>query len=319
MSFAVYPIGTPGKPWGTEERNVWRSKQTKKRDFVTDVVSALKTMREKDAALAQCTEVVEYGTLDYTHLGLGTYTLVAVKSKDWSSNLPSALVTGGVHGYETSGVHGALKFIAEKFVTYVGRVNLLVLPCITPWAYETINRWNPEAIDPNRSFNPAAPGCGEARFAMELIEKTIGAAGPLVHVDCHETTDTDNSEFSPAKFARDGTAPDPWEAIPDGFYLVGDSVNPQLEFHEAMIRGVKTVTHIAPPDEKNTIIGEPLVKEGVILIPVKKLSLCGGHTAAPYVTTTEVYPDSAKTNPDECNRAQVACVSSAIDFVLTRA
>ena len=55
-----------------------------------------------------------------------------------------------------------------------------------------------------------------------------------VHVDLHETTDTDNSEFGPAKAARDGTALD-WHAIPDGFYLVGDSERPAPDFQRALI------------------------------------------------------------------------------------
>ena len=33
---------------------------------------------------------------------------------------------------------------------YGSSFNILVLPCISPWGYETINRWNAKAIDPNR-------------------------------------------------------------------------------------------------------------------------------------------------------------------------
>ena len=47
-----------------------------------------------------------------------------------------------------------------------------------------------------------------------------------VQLDCHETTDTDESEFRPAKAARDGEAYEP-DTIPDGFYLVGNSDSPQ--------------------------------------------------------------------------------------------
>ena len=48
-----------------------------------------------------------YGELDY-----GTdfsYPLVALRSREWNETLPTMLVTGGVHGYDTSGVHGALR------------------------------------------------------------------------------------------------------------------------------------------------------------------------------------------------------------------
>jgi hypothetical protein len=68
-----------------------------------------------------------------------------------------------------------------------------------------------------------------------------------MHIDLHETTDTDETEFRPAKAARDGEyiAPD---SIPDGFYCVGDTANPQAAFQKAIIDSVRKVTHIAPPD-----------------------------------------------------------------------
>lgn len=40
-------------------------------------------------------------------------------------------------------------------------------------------------------------------------------------------------------------------------------------------------------------------------------------TGAPFTTTTEVYPDSAKTSPQECTRAQVVTVRRAIEFALS--
>ena len=45
------------------------------------------------------------------------------------------------------------------------------------------------------------------------------------------------------------------------------------------------------------------------------MRLCGGVTDAPLTTTTEVYPDSPSTSPDECNRAQVACISAALSHI----
>ena len=45
------------------------------------------------------------------------------------------------------------------------------------------------------------------------------------HVDLHETTDTDESEFRPARASRDGENWSPGY-IPDGFYLVAVSEEP---------------------------------------------------------------------------------------------
>jgi len=48
-------------------------------------------------------DVVEYGKLAYDS-SLPPMPLLAVKSKPWDPLKPCVLVTGGVHGYETSGV-----------------------------------------------------------------------------------------------------------------------------------------------------------------------------------------------------------------------
>ena len=43
--------------------------------------------------------------------------------------------------------------------------NLLVIPCVSPWGYEVIERWNAKAVDPNRSFNPNKKGGDEEEDA----------------------------------------------------------------------------------------------------------------------------------------------------------
>ncbi len=106
------------------------------------------------------------------------------------------------------------------------------------------------------------------------------------------------------------------DEIPDGFYAVGDSENPQPEFQQAIIAAVAKVTHIAPADANGQIIGSPVVAPGVILYAVKQLGLCAGITSARYTTTTEVYPDSPRATAEQCNAAQVAAVCAAIEFAL---
>ena len=300
-----YPIGTPLQPWGDAEKQQWRARQVRHRSHADDVVAAV------DRLLSRF-DVTEYGLLDYDG---ETYPLLAVKSRHWNDALPTVLVTGGVHGYETSGVHGALQFVAQHGEDHAGRINLLVVPCVSPWAYERIHRWNPLAIDPNRSFREGSPA-EESAALVRLFAPLRDTS--LVHIDLHETTDSDETEFRPALAARDGkpTAP---EGIPDGFYLVGDTEDPQPEFQQAIIAAVEQVTHIAPPDEKNEIIGSPVVAHGVINYPLKQLGLCAGITNARYRTTTEVYPDSPRATPEQCNAAQVAAVRAAIDYALAHA
>lgn len=300
---ALYPIGTPGTPWGPVEAATWLSQQTRQRSYGADVLNRIDALRSRF-------DVAQYGNLDYHP---DSYPLMAIKSRHWRDELPIVLVTGGVHGYETSGVHGALQFVDQHAAAYEGRVNLIVAPCISPWAYERIHRWNAQALDPNRSFRENSPA-QESAALMALIAPFRDRV--LVHIDLHETTDTDESEFRPALAARDGVSSEPGE-IPDGFYLVGDTENPQPAFQQAVIEAVAKVTHIAPADAKGEIIGSPVVGPGVINYALKKLGLCASITNARYTTTTEVYPDSPRATPEQCNAAQVAAVCAAIDFALS--
>lgn len=299
---APYPIGSPGIPWGTAERALWLSRQVRHRSYHDDVVSKLERLSARF-------DVEEYGRLDYSR---DHYRLFAVRNRGWRDDLPVALITGGVHGYETSGVHGALQFLERRAADYVGRINLLIAPCVSPWAYERIHRWNANAIDPNRSFREDGPA-EESSALMRLIRPLRGRF--LLHVDLHETTDTDDTEFRPALAARDGKFSES-ELIPDGFYLVDDIDNPQPAFQQAIIDAVSKVTHIAPADDKGQIIGADVISPGVIHYGLRQLGLCAGITGARFTTTTEVYPDSPRATPEQCNDAQVVAVCAAIEFAL---
>jgi hypothetical protein len=297
-----YPIGTPGVPWGEAERAQWLSRQVRHRSYATDVVSAVER-------IANRFNVSEYGELNYPP---DRYTLFAIRNRNWDEQRPVVLVTGGVHGYETSGVHGALQFVERRAAQYAEHINLLIAPCVSPWAYERIHRWNANAIDPNRSFREGST-VGESAALMKLIAPLKGRF--LLHIDLHETTDTDETEFRPALAARDGKTTEP-DVIPDGFYLVDDTENPQPQFQQAVIDAVANVTHIAPADAKGQIIGSDVVAPGVIRYPMRELGLCAGITGARYTTTTEVYPDSPRATPAQCNEAQVTAVCAAIEFAL---
>ncbi|MGI9287811.1 MAG: M14 family metallopeptidase [Pseudomonadales bacterium] len=300
-----YQIGTPGTPWGAEEKAAWLSSQTAKRSYQQQVVSSIEKIRWQ---MSELVIVEQYGALSYAP---GTYTLFAIKTKNWQGSKATILVTGGVHGYETSGVHGALRFVESELASYADTYNFIVAPCISPWGYETINRWNPNTVDPNRSFYSGSPA-EEAINVMNYIDGLNIAI--LAHIDLHETTDSDNSEFRPALAARDAIAQKAWD-IPDGFYAVGDTVKPEPEFQKAIIDSVEKVTHIAPTDENNKLIGVDVEQRGVINYATKELGLCAGFTDAPFVTTTEVYPDSQKVNDENCIAAQVAAVTGALNYL----
>ncbi len=98
-------------------------------------------------------KLVQYGTCTLSHDNHGEgCPLLAVQSREWNTDRPSILVTGGVHGYETSGVQGAITFLhsysSSLQTKYMEQINLLVVPCVSPWSYEYIQRWQADLKDP---------------------------------------------------------------------------------------------------------------------------------------------------------------------------
>ena len=120
-----YPIGTPGQPWAQAERDAWRAARTTQRSYADEVLARLEGLSERF-------DVRQYGalTVDPTR-----YPLYAVLPKARVPDAPWALVTGGVHGYETSGVQGALDCIEAVSSAFEGRVNLVVVPCVISWLF----------------------------------------------------------------------------------------------------------------------------------------------------------------------------------------
>jgi len=293
-----------GIKWGNQEKSVWLSGQKIKRSYKDEVLRNIEQLPE-------LFNIEKYGALSYDP---DKYPLFMIKSNPWSETKRTILITGGVHGYETSGVQGAIRFAEKKAQDYGDQFNFIIAPCVSPWGYETINRWNPKAVDPNRSFYQNSPS-EEAASLMQAISELETKF--TAHFDLHETTDTDNTVFRPALAARDGVEQSNWD-IPDGFYLVGDTENPVYEFQKAVIANVEKVTHIAPPDSDGLIIGKPITQNGVINYDTKKLLLCSGFSNSDYATTTEVYPDSPKVTDENCIEAQVAAIVGGLNYLISR-
>ena len=181
---SAFEIGTPGQPWSDAEREEWRATRQIRRSYKEEVVDKLQAL---DPAIY---EVVQYGALEQDP---ERYPLCAVKLKGWQPGLPHVLITGGVHGYETSGVQGAILFLRTVATKYADKFNILVVPCVSPWGYETIQRWNYRAVDPNRSFNPEGevvpgrsfnpePSTDESRNLIAYL-KSLGVEQWMCHVD----------------------------------------------------------------------------------------------------------------------------------------
>jgi hypothetical protein len=170
-----FPVGTPGQPWGEAERVQWRAMQSVKRSYHDEVLVTIEQMRGDF-------DVVQYGALSQDP---ARYPLFALATKNWDASKPYVLVTGGVHGYETSGVQGALQFLKTKAIEYSKTFNILVAPCVSPWGYECIQRWTINAVDPNRMF--FAEGVSEEATAILNHVNSLGVSQWMCHFDLHGT------------------------------------------------------------------------------------------------------------------------------------
>ena len=119
-----YPIGTPGVPWTDDEKRRWRaSVESPKRSYKEEVLAKIEALKAGGAF-----DVQRYGALPYDASDPERYPLFAVFTKGWDETRPSVLVTGGVHGYETSGVQGALEFVRREAERYAATFNIVVAP-----------------------------------------------------------------------------------------------------------------------------------------------------------------------------------------------
>lgn len=161
-----YPIGTPGQPWNDEEREQWKSQTKIQRSYKEEVVAKIEAVKASSSEFV----VEQYGSLSHNP---DRYPLFAIRVSASSSNSnKNVLVTGGVHGYETSGVQGALLFAKEKASHYAKLgFNIVIAPCVSPWAYENIQRWQYDIKDPNRSFVTGEKQTEESKALMEYLDK----------------------------------------------------------------------------------------------------------------------------------------------------
>jgi hypothetical protein len=286
------------KPWGSVEKESWWQRQTFQRSYANDILSRI------NALPADEFKVEQYGALSTDP---ARYPLMRVMSKNWNENNPTVLITGGVHGYEPSGITGALRFIEEEASKYTDKVNFVVYPCVSPLGYEINHRWNRRAEDPNRHFFPG----GTAEEAIQLMKSVDSLRMHFkAAVDLHETNDRDK-ELTLERRARDGEVPQPDDTyIPEGFYLVvADKADAALG--QEVIDAVRKITPICADP---TILGYPS-NDGVIVIDdVKTLCQDFARKYADVAMTTEIYPE--KCSRRESEDAQIATIKTAVAYAL---
>jgi hypothetical protein len=290
--------------WGEPEKLNWLSQQTFQRSYADQVLSRIEKLKKVGGEL----KIRSYGNLtlqDRTELSIhGTrltseeyknrYPLYYAEVGDITNGKPNVIITGGTHGYEESGVYGALEFLEKDISDYVDRFNFLVFPCLSPFAYEVNQRWTHNAWDPNRSFDRSKPYVPEAQLVMDVLDEARKRVGRdfAAAVDLHETPDRDKT-MMPPQYQRYGinlTADD--ILIPNGYYLISNVSNEAPEMATKIIEEVRKVTPIAPDPE---IHGEKNI-DGVVVSkgadPTHQgLNQAYMRTIANNSYTTEIYPE----------------------------
>ncbi len=286
------------KPWSSAEKEAWFSKQILQRSYRHDVLDRLKALPSNQFSLEQ------YGALSADP---EKYPLYRVLTKPRNHNNPTILITGGVHGYEPSGITGALRFLEETAVQFADKINFVVYPCVSPLGYEINHRWNRKAEDPNRHFfrGGIAEESLQLMKSIESLHTHFRAA-----VDLHETNQRD-IELTRERRARDGQNPEPGDDyIPEGFYLVVAAKEDTALGHE-VIEAVRKITPICTDKE---ILGYPSDRGVIVLDDVPGLCQGFARQHADIAMTTEIYPDKAP--PREAEDAQLATIGTAIKHAL---
>ena len=293
-----------GSSWSdTEKAACSEGVGVSKRSYQKDVLSKIEALREHF-------HVVQYGNLS---IDPTRYPLICMKTRcSWDDPTRHCLlITGGVHGNESSTVEGALLFASTQMQALAGAgFNICVCPCISPWGYEHLQRWTSTALDPNRGFFSTSALCPteEAGMFIALLASLGGASKWSMHIDLRESCMSDDDQYRSAKVARDGMTR--FKSFsPDGFYLISDENRPNYvqNWQKKILDEVRTITCI-----------DTHTKYGLLTIPTRAYFTCASVTNAQFSATTKVYNNESLATPaalKESSHVQVAAIVAGARFL----
>lgn len=299
-----------GKAWTASQIKEWAENITPERVYEQDV---LKKIRALPASLYN---VQQYGELT---LDPERYPVFRVIMGDLTNGKPNILITAGVHGYEPSGVMAALQFLEKDAPLLTREFNIVVFPCLVPWAYEMNHRLNHLGLDPNRNFFKKTPTSGmpaeECTAFIDSIEDLKVQFS--FSVDLHETPLRDIpllqecSEMHGTEISANG------QDIPNGFHVILNSENKNPALGKSIIKSVRAITKIV---EGKTITGHSNDNDGVLylgshgtLTNYINNNLSGNPQKGSIAVTTEVFPDY---KPDKENiNAQIAAIYGGLNHL----
>lgn len=316
--------------WSEKDKLEWLSKQKFQRSYAEQVLARIEKLKQVEVHL----KIKNYGNLslqgrkelsiDGTVLSAeeykNRYPLYYAEVGDITDGKTNIIVTGGTHGYEESGVYGALEFLERDVANYSDKFNFLVFPCVSPFAYEVNQRWTHDAWDPNRSFDRSKPYVPEAQLVMDVLDKARQRAGRdfAAAVDLHETPDRDKTMMPPQyrRYGIDKSAED--ILIPNGYYLISNASNQSPQMATYIIESVRKVTPIAPEPEIDGVKND----NGIVISKGDKpthqgLNQAYMRTLAENSFTTEIYPEihPEPRGSQEAIVAQRATIHGILDYL----
>ena len=245
-----YPIGTPGTPWGAAEKAAWLARQAVRRRYDAEVVAAAEGRRA--GARRSCSRTACSTTRAWACPPTRCMRCAAATG---NAGRPTVLVTGGVHGYETSGVQGALQWIATEFDRHADDGQPAGAALHQPLGLRDDQPLEPRRARPEPPVPRRQPRRrGRARDGLRRGARRRRSTCTSTCTRPPTPTTASSAPPRPRATARRSTS----HAIPDGFYLVGDTERPAPDFQRALIDAVRRVTHIAEADEHGCLIGTPM-------------------------------------------------------------
>lgn len=161
---------------------------------------------------------------------LTSYPLIKITTG--TGNIRRALISGGIHGNEPSGIETILYFFENDFYKdYTDNWEITFLPCINPYGYEYGTRENHEKRDLNRLFKADDPPL-EVLFAQSILDLKFD-----LNLELHEDDES------------------------HGYYLYQKSRNPK--YQKLGLEILKSVEKIMPINTDEEIDGSP-ANQGII-------------------------------------------------------
>lgn len=284
--------------WTDTHISHWRQQLLIRRDYESEVVNKIQSND-----VVNNYDLVQYGALAHD---AERYPLFYLKSRKWDNSNPAVLVIAGVHGYEPSGILAALRIASTSSLGYVGRINMVVFPCISPWGYEMDHRWNYYAQDPNRGYVNQSE-IEECSMFMQAINR-LGVKFDA-SIDLHETPNRDVA-LRILRASRFGTPLSKnFLDIPQGFYLVVDkSYKGKADAH----RHSKSIINKVAKEcviSQDALVMDESNYNGVVYMDIPGLGATWLQQSnfSSYSATTEVY--STSIGEEKSTEAQLAAVN----------